>query len=325
MILNFLAEVYHGNLSNEARKYLNSRGITDHAINYFKIGYCSNNIGYREVLKNKFSGQEIKKSKMFRKTEEGQVYDFFFNKITFPISFYNNVESFSSRAIGNKWVGKSNSPHLHKEGPITIAFNHDILTRDKTTYVVIVESPIDAITLEINGINSISVMGVSRLTRRIVEDLHGKEIYIWFDYDPNNSGQNGAKRMAQKLIDNGLKSSIIEVPEAYNKKRKIDPNDFFVNGGKRKDFNILIESSTPYLGTKKRQKIYKSITDKNIVELAEQYIEIEPVGGRFRAMCPFHEDSKPSLIIYPNNNSFYCFGCNRGGNTETLERLLKNV
>lgn len=29
--------------------------------------------------------------------------------------------------------------------------------------------------------------------------------------------------------------------------------------------------------------------------------------------CPLHEDNSPSLHIYPNTNSFHCFGCHANG------------
>src|SRR5690554_3192364 len=29
--------------------------------------------------------------------------------------------------------------------------------------------------------------------------------------------------------------------------------------------------------------------------------------------CPFHPDDKPSLKIYPNTNTFNCFGCGKSG------------
>lgn len=32
-----------------------------------------------------------------------------------------------------------------------------------------------------------------------------------------------------------------------------------------------------------------------------------------KAHCPFHEDDTPSLMVYPKNNSWYCYGCNIGG------------
>jgi len=29
--------------------------------------------------------------------------------------------------------------------------------------------------------------------------------------------------------------------------------------------------------------------------------------------CPFHEDDTPSCRIYPETNSFHCFGCGASG------------
>lgn len=34
---------------------------------------------------------------------------------------------------------------------------------------------------------------------------------------------------------------------------------------------------------------------------------------RGRMMCPFHADRNASLQIYAKNNSWYCFGCQKGG------------
>lgn len=52
----------------------------------------------------------------------------------------------------------------------------------------------------------------------------------------------------------------------------------------------------------------------DITVVASQFIEISPSGSRFIAFCPFHHDVKtPSLVIYPETNSWYCFGCGRGG------------
>jgi hypothetical protein len=36
-------------------------------------------------------------------------------------------------------------------------------------------------------------------------------------------------------------------------------------------------------------------------------------ANRKKAACPFHQETKPSFIIYPDN-SWHCFGCQAHGN-----------
>ena len=35
--------------------------------------------------------------------------------------------------------------------------------------------------------------------------------------------------------------------------------------------------------------------------------------GRRMGLCPLHTDHKPSFLVDPNKNLFYCYGCGRGG------------
>lgn len=36
-------------------------------------------------------------------------------------------------------------------------------------------------------------------------------------------------------------------------------------------------------------------------------------NGRYRILCPFHDDTKPSLVIYPPGGGWWCPVCGRGG------------
>ncbi|MBD3362103.1 DNA primase [Candidatus Dojkabacteria bacterium] len=57
-------------------------------------------------------------------------------------------------------------------------------------------------------------------------------------------------------------------------------------------------------------------------------VDIENLFNRFGinlrkkfAICPFHDDKNPSLRVYPKTNSWYCFGCGRGG--DTIDFVIK--
>ena len=47
-------------------------------------------------------------------------------------------------------------------------------------------------------------------------------------------------------------------------------------------------------------------------------------GRRFIARCPFHKDKTPSFYIY-ENNSWYCFSCNTGGDSIDFIKVLHNL
>ena len=54
----------------------------------------------------------------------------------------------------------------------------------------------------------------------------------------------------------------------------------------------------------------------DIVSLMErENVILQKSGAKFNACCPLpgHEETKPSFFVYPDSNSFHCFGCQIGG------------
>ena len=42
-------------------------------------------------------------------------------------------------------------------------------------------------------------------------------------------------------------------------------------------------------------------------------VELRRSGRRLVGLCPFHDDRRPSLLVYPESASWFCFGCDSGG------------
>ena len=62
------------------------------------------------------------------------------------------------------------------------------------------------------------------------------------------------------------------------------------------------------------QEFILQVIQANPIEsVAGSYVQLTRAGSKLKCKCPFHPDSTPSCIFYPENNSFYCFGCHVGG------------
>ncbi len=48
-----------------------------------------------------------------------------------------------------------------------------------------------------------------------------------------------------------------------------------------------------------------------------QYIDLKKHGDHFIGLCPFHDDHNPSFTVFPNTQSFFCFGCKAGSKQVT--------
>jgi len=62
-----------------------------------------------------------------------------------------------------------------------------------------------------------------------------------------------------------------------------------------------------------------------IDEIASSYVNLKRRGKNLIGLCPFHNEKTPSFNIYPENNSFYCFGCNKGGGVFQFVMGVENL
>src|SRR5690606_5692872 len=54
-------------------------------------------------------------------------------------------------------------------------------------------------------------------------------------------------------------------------------------------------------------------------------IMLKKNGKGYTGLCPFHEDTNPSLSVNPSKNLWQCFGCGTGGDIIRFVELFDKV
>lgn len=63
----------------------------------------------------------------------------------------------------------------------------------------------------------------------------------------------------------------------------------------------------------------------DIVDVISSYINVIKKGRNYVAVCPFHDDKNPSMMISKEKQIFKCFVCGTGGNAITFIQKYENI
>ncbi len=74
------------------------------------------------------------------------------------------------------------------------------------------------------------------------------------------------------------------------------------------------------------RELVEAIKDRSdIVDLIGSYVSLKRAGTNYNGLCPFHSEKTPSFTVFPDNQSFFCFGCEAGGDAFTFIMRLENL
>ena len=63
----------------------------------------------------------------------------------------------------------------------------------------------------------------------------------------------------------------------------------------------------------------------DIVEVVSRHVSLKKAGRNLTGLCPFHSEKHPSFFIYPEQQSWHCFGCNTGGDVFSFVMKKENL
>ena len=74
-----------------------------------------------------------------------------------------------------------------------------------------------------------------------------------------------------------------------------------------------------------QEYIQEVVARNDITDVIGSYVQLRHRGRTHTGLCPFHSEKTPSFVVYPETQSYYCFGCGAGGDVITFIRTMNNL
>ncbi|WP_054252312.1 DNA primase [Neofamilia massiliensis] len=291
-----VAAYYMKNLrvAKEPLRYLKNRNIGPGGIKRFGLGYAKNS--WDDLVSYlKAQGYDLElafKAGLIGKNKSGSYYDFYKNRIIFPIiDTKSRVLGFGARAMGDempKYINTADSP-IYNKGRTIYGLNR-MEKHKKLDRLILCEGYIDVIALDLAGIKgSVASLGTAftpdqaRLLRKYTDNLY-------ISYDGDQAGRTAIKRALKVLHSLDWDASVVLLP------RDLDPDSFIQEEGPiqyesqlkgaKSGYNFLIDDYKDSLNLNEiddQVKLIKYIGDiiKTIKSPIERELQIKKLSKDF--------------------------------------------
>ncbi len=71
--------------------------------------------------------------------------------------------------------------------------------------------------------------------------------------------------------------------------------------------------------------IQELVARNDIADVISNRVSLKRNGRIYKGLCPFHSEKTPSFTVYPETQSYYCFGCGAGGDVVTYIKETENL
>ncbi|NPB09455.1 MAG: DNA primase [Thermodesulfobacteria bacterium] len=228
----FVQMLWASRAGEEARAYLQKRGLSAETAKIFGLGFAPNS--YDSLASHlKLAGIDLslaEEAGLLVRREDGSFYDRFRHRLIFPIyDLSGRVVGFGGRILGSGEPKYLNTPEtaIYHKGALLYGLFH---TRDfirSAGFGLVVEGYLDLLSLYEAGIKEVVASLGTALTAQHVRQMKGlsQEWYLVFDAD--EAGLKAAMRAAPIFLNEGLFPRVIILPQDE------DPDSFVRQHGAR--------------------------------------------------------------------------------------------
>lgn len=283
----FQKQLWESPSAESARKYAESRGISEESAQRFAIGFAP--AGW-ESLRNAAAGANIPtewlvEAGLLKRREDGTTYDGFRNRLMFPIfDAMNRVVGFGGRALDDDPAKYLNSPQnaLFDKSRCMYGIHAAKDAFAKSRMAVVVEGYLDCLLAQQFGFgHTVATLGTAlttehaRLLRRYVDS-------VTLVFDSDEAGRRAADRSLPVFIAEKLDVRLSHVPKGK------DPADLLVSEGANA-FDEVLTSATDALEFKWNQvkgRYRNAASGPDRVKAIEEYLSLVASSTDLGAIDP---------------------------------------
>jgi DNA primase len=230
--------------ASQARDYVVKRALTPALVDQFGIGFSdpSGQALARRFREKGFSDEQLEKSGLVRRREDGSFYDYFRGRLMFPIhGETGKIVAFAGRALKDEEPKYLNSPQtpIYQKSNILYNLNRARNAIHKFDHSVLVEGYMDVIGVFSAGVEEVVASCGTALTQQQVKMLKRHSERIVVNFDPDNAGANAAERSIQMFLEEGMQVRVLELEEG------LDPDEYVKQFG-ADVYRKKLETATNY-------------------------------------------------------------------------------
>ncbi len=277
--LQWWEDQLNSNFGKAAREYLKGRGIAEETIKTFRLGFAPDSweMLSAHLLQKGATQEQLEKSGLVVKKDEGGSYDRFRGRLMFPvIDAQGRPIAFGGRTLEPEGEPKYlNSPETsaYTKGRHLFGLN---LTRDeirRAGFAILVEGYLDLIVPYQFGVRNVVASLGTALTPEQVKLVARFARKVVVNYDGDRAGVQAAKRAIETILADDIEVKVLVLPD------NADPDDFIRKYGVS-EYQRRRGEAQPHI----QFVIDQAVRDRNLHSPADKAAAIEETLPFVRAV-----------------------------------------